>query len=350
MVLKFTPQINKVYFINQYTLYQIISGNGSIQVDFKNYFDWKDKAIYLEKGQYIKFLSDDFFVLKMEFPNETIFRNKEFRVLFKHLISLGYIDFEKSNNFHEIIHQFNSNIELDTIIDTSTEQWYFQNPFKANKEEYQIIFDTKEVIDEQYSSNISTQDITAYVNEKGYNIQSLIKSKVGVSVKSLLSNKKLLESKKEIAFTDKSIKEISYDLGYNDPAYFNRVFKNSVGKNPIQFREDFDYKNRDCFSQNVMELLQQYHTKERNLDFYASKMNLSAKTLSKKVKDKMQTSLGKLIRHEMIGTSKSMLNQDLSIKDISLQLGFEEPNHFSNFFKHYTGESPSKFKNKKYNN
>ncbi|WP_298311410.1 AraC family transcriptional regulator [uncultured Aquimarina sp.] len=350
MVVKFTPQINKVYFINQYTLYQIISGNGGIQVDFKNYFDWKDKAIYLEKGQYIKFLSDDFFVLKIEFPNETIFRNKEFRVLFKHLISLGYIDFEKSNSFQEIIHQFNSNIELNTIIDTSTKQWYLQNPFKANKEEYQIIFDTKEIIDEQYSSNISTKDITAYVNEKGYNIQSLIKSKVGVSVKSLLSNKKLLESKKEIAFTDKSIKEISYDLGYNDPAYFNRVFSNSVGKNPIQFRKDFDYQNRDRFSQNIMELLKLYHTQERNLDFYASKMNLSAKTLSKKVKDRMQTSLGKLIRYQMIDTSKSMLYQDLSIKEISLQLGFEEPNHFSNFFKHYTGESPSQFKNKKYNN
>ena len=347
MVVTFTPEINKVYFINEYSLFQISSGNGSIQVDFQNYFDWQNKAIYLEKGQYIKFLSDDFSVLKMEFPNEMIFRNKEVRVLFKHIISLGYINFDTSHYFQKLMQEMASNTRVDDVIDLSTKQWYHQNPFHANKEEYQIIFDTKDVIDQQYNSNINNKEITAYIDEKGYNVQSLIKNKIGVSVKSLLSNKKLLESKKEIAFTDKSIKEISYDLGYNDPAYFNRVFKNKVGKNPIQFREDFDYKNRDLFSQNIIELLQQYHTKERTLDFYASKMNLSPKALSRKVKDKMQTSLGKLIRYQMIDTSRYMLDQDLSIKDISLELGFEEPNHFSHFFKHYTGESPSQFKNKK---
>ena len=84
---KLIPEINKVYFINKYTLIHILSGNGSMQVDFKNYFDWQDKAIFLEKGQYIKFLSEDFIVHKIEFPDKTNFNNKEIRVLFKHLIS-----------------------------------------------------------------------------------------------------------------------------------------------------------------------------------------------------------------------------------------------------------------------
>ncbi|WP_254504103.1 helix-turn-helix domain-containing protein [Aquimarina spinulae] len=342
--IEFTPEINKVYFIDQYTFFQVLSGSGSIQVDFKNYFDWQNKAIYLEKGQYVKFLSDNFLIRKIEFPDETVIRNKEFRVLFKHLISLGYINFDQSGDFQKITDQIAHDIEVDRIIDASVEQWYYQNPFKANKEEYRVIFDTKDIIDMQYSSNINNRELTALIDKNGYNIQSLIKNKIGISLKSLLSGKKLLESKKEIAFTDKSIKEISYDLGYNDPAYFTRVFKNNVGRNPLEFREDFDYKRRDLFSQNILELLQQYHTKERTLDFYASKMNLSPKVLSRKVKDKMQTSLGKLIRSEMITTSKSLLSKNFTIKEISIELGFEEPNHFSNFFKHYTGESPSHFK------
>ena len=350
MFIQFTPEINKVYFVNQYTFFLVLSGAGGIQVDFKNYYDWENKAIYLEKGQYIKFLSNNFKVLKIEFPNEVIFSNKEFRVLFKHLISLGYINFDESNDFQKIINQIESKIEIDRIIDVSAKQWYYQNPFHANKEEYHVIFDTKDIIDKQYSNNISNRELTALIDEKGYNVQSLIKNKIGISLRSLMSGKKLLESKKEIAFTDKSIKEISYDLGYNDPAYFTRVFKNEVGEKPIEFRENFDYQNRDRFSQDITELLKQYHTQERTLDFYAAKMNLSPKALSKKVKDKMQTSLGKLIRYEMINTSKFLLTEDLSIKEVSLELGFEEPNHFSNFFKHYTGESPSHFKNKKYKN
>ena len=58
-----------------------------------------------------------------------------------------------------------------------------------------------------------------------------------------MQSKRLQESLKEVAFTDKNIQEISYDLGYNDDAYFNRVFKNSVGQTPKQFRENFDFKN-----------------------------------------------------------------------------------------------------------
>jgi len=48
---------------------------------------------------------------------------------------------------------------------------------------------------------------------------------VGITIKGLIQNKRLLESKKEVAFTEKSVKEIAYDFGYRDPAYFNRTFK-----------------------------------------------------------------------------------------------------------------------------
>ena len=346
MQIQFTPEINKVYFINQYTLFLITSGTGGIQVDFKNYYDWRDKAIYLENGQYIKFLSNDFIIQKIEFPDEIVFKNKEFRVLFKHLISLGHVSFNDSNDFQKSINQ----IGAEHIIDISTHQWYHQNPFHANKDEYQVIFDVKDIIDKNYSNNITNKELIAMIDEREYNVLSLIKNKIGISLKTLMSGKKLLESKKEIVFTDKNIKEISYDLGYKDPAYFTRVFKDNVGKSPIEFRENFDYKKRDIFSQDIIELLQKYHTTERTVEFYASKMHLSPKALSRKVKDKMQVSLGQLIRYQMIDTSKKLLSQNNSIKDISQELGFEEPNHFSNFFKHYTGESPSCFKNKKYKN
>ncbi|MDN5200279.1 AraC family transcriptional regulator [Fulvivirgaceae bacterium BMA10] len=349
MVEKFTPEINKVYFINQYTLIQVIAGSGGIQVDFKNYFDWQDKAIYLEKGQYIKFLSDNFEVRKIEFPNETVFHNKDVRVLFKHLISLGYINFNDCEDCKKYLTNTVFSNKISEIIDVSSKQWYWQNPFQANKDEYQIIFDIKDVVDEQYQNTLTSQELTALITNNDYNAQALVKDKVGITVKALFNQKKLIESKKKVAFTDQSIQEIAFDLGYKDPAYFNRVFKDSVGQSPLQFRKEFDFSGRDIFSQNIIELLKKYHTQERSLEFYADKMNLSVKTLSKKVKDKMQTSLGLLIRYELINTSKSMLLEGTGIHEVAFRLGFEEPNHFSSFFKHYTGESPSDFKNKKYN-
>lgn len=138
-------------------------------------------------------------------------------------------------------------------------------------------------------------------------------------------------------------------MGYKDDAYFNRVFKNSTGQTPKQFRENFDYKNRDLFTQDLMELLQIYHTEEKSLGFYADKMNLSIKVLSKKARTKMNASLGQLIRLELINTAKLMLLDNAPVYSIAHRLGFEEANHFSRFFKHYSGITPTYFKLKKYN-
>lgn len=347
---KFFPEVNKVYQIEKHTLIHILSGTGSIQVDFHNYYDWQEKGIFLEKGQYIKFISDNFLVRKIEFSDENKFYNKEVRVLFKHLISLGYIDLNECEDCKKFLSE--SVLVEDSsanIIDVSSKQWYWQNPFKANKEEYQIIFDAKEIIDKEFSNSLTNNDLVELINQRGYNAQTLIKDKIGLSVKNLVGAKKLIESKKEIAFTDKSIQEISYQIGYKDDAYFNRVFKNATGETPKQFRENFDFKNRDLFTQDIIALLKEYHTQERSLEFYADKMNLSIKSLSSKVQSKMNTSLGQLIRLELINTAKLMIIDDESVSSISRKLGFEEPNHFSSFFKHYSGTTPTDFKLTKYN-
>ncbi|TJY36030.1 helix-turn-helix domain-containing protein [Pontimicrobium aquaticum] len=349
MVSKFSPEINKVYFINQYSLFQILSGHGSIEVDFKAYLNWQDKIIYLEKGQYIKFLSDDFEVRQIVFNEEAIFKNKDVRVLFKHLISLGYINFNECEDCQKYLQNTVFSSKTADIVDISSKQWFWQNPFHANKEEYHLIFDVKDVIDEEYKNHLTNNELAEIVSDNGYQAQALIKDKVGISLKNLLGNKRLLESKKEIAFTDKSVQEISYELGYKDAAYFNRVFKAHTGKTPKQFRSDFDFQQRDSFAQNIFELIHNYHAQEQSLGFYANKMNLSIKALSKKVKDKTNISLGQLIRLELTNTAKRLLSEGVSITNTAYQLGFEEPNHFSTFFKKYSGETPSQFQNKKYN-
>ncbi|AEM70286.1 transcriptional regulator, AraC family [Allomuricauda ruestringensis DSM 13258] len=347
MVKKFNPEINKVYFINKYTLFHILSGTGSIQVDFKNYVDWMDKAIYLEKGQYIKFLSDDFLVRTIEFPNKQIFDNKDVRVLFKHLISLGYINFNECTECQKYLSETIFEENTKEIINVSLKQWFWQNPFNASKNEYQVIFDAKEMIDQEFYNHLTNKDLEALLRENGYQAHSLVRDKLGITLKTMLEEKRLVESKKEVVFTDKHIQEVSYEMGFKDPAYFNRVFKKGTGYSPTQFRENFDYDRKDSFVEDLTHLLRKHHAKERSLGFYADKMNLSVKALAKKTKDKMNDSLGRLIRNELINTSKKLLNEDTPVKEVSIYLGFEEPNHFSTFFKHHTGINPSEFIHKK---
>ncbi|MEO0331138.1 MAG: DUF1549 domain-containing protein, partial [Bacteroidota bacterium] len=87
-----------------------------------------------------------------------------------------------------------------------------------------------------------------------------------------------------------------------DPAYFNRVFSKMAGKSPSQFREAMNFADKDAFLPELYQLLEKHHKDQRDLDFYADKMHLPIKTLSRKVKDKLNTTLGQLIRQEITNT------------------------------------------------
>jgi len=202
----------------------------------------------------------------------------------------------------------------------------------------------KDVIDEQYKNHLSNEELSNIIGLHGYQAHALFKNKVGLSIKSMLNQKRFLETRKEVAFTDKSIKEIAYEHGFKDPAYFNRVFSKIVGKSPNRFRESINFESRDSFLPELYQLLETYHKEQRAIDFYAKKMNLSIKTLSKKVKDRLNITLGQLIRQELINTAKFLLQTDTSIKEIAYELGFEEASHFSLFFKHHTSQSPSHYR------
>jgi AraC-like DNA-binding protein len=58
------------------------------------------------------------------------------------------------------------------------------------------------------------------------------------SVSEIIETRKLTEAKNLLITTDKSISEISYELGYNEKSYFSNVFKKKSGLTPGDFREE----------------------------------------------------------------------------------------------------------------
>jgi len=55
----------------------------------------------------------------------------------------------------------------------------------------------------------------------------------------IIKNRIILEAKRLLSFSSMSIKEIAYYLGYEDPAYFNRLFTNKVKATPASFRKQY---------------------------------------------------------------------------------------------------------------
>ena len=55
----------------------------------------------------------------------------------------------------------------------------------------------------------------------------------------IIKNRIILEAKRLLVHTDKTAKEIAYSLGYDDPAYFSRLFFIKTGETPSGFRSKY---------------------------------------------------------------------------------------------------------------
>ncbi|MES2331282.1 MAG: helix-turn-helix transcriptional regulator [Bacteroidota bacterium] len=72
-----------------------------------------------------------------------------------------------------------------------------------------------------------------------YQLNSITKSVAGKTASDLINEQILLEAKRHLLGTSAQIKDIAFDLGYEDVSYFVRFFKKHTGATPDTFRKNF---------------------------------------------------------------------------------------------------------------
>jgi AraC family transcriptional activator of pobA len=88
-----------------------------------------------------------------------------------------------------------------------------------------------------------------YANELSLSpkrLNELTKAFFGKTINQMINERLILEAKREISYCRKSIKEISYELGFSEPSYFTRFFGKQTGNTP----EDFRRKTGEIFNKN----------------------------------------------------------------------------------------------------
>ncbi|MBU5212388.1 response regulator [Bacillus oleronius] len=94
----------------------------------------------------------------------------------------------------------------------------------------------KEYIENNYEKNISLEEVADFVELSPFHFTKMFKEKFGVTFIDYLTDVRLEHAKRELIHTNKSLKEICYSVGYNDPNYFSRVFKKKTGLSPTIYR------------------------------------------------------------------------------------------------------------------
>ncbi|PKK36736.1 AraC family transcriptional regulator [Siphonobacter sp. SORGH_AS_0500] len=63
----------------------------------------------------------------------------------------------------------------------------------------------------------------------------LVKEYSGTSPKDFFTNRLMIEAQRKLRYSNLSVKEVAYELGFNDPDYFSRLFKKCTGKSVSAF-------------------------------------------------------------------------------------------------------------------
>lgn len=94
----------------------------------------------------------------------------------------------------------------------------------------------KDSIERDYRHKHSPADYANLVHMSPRAVGKIVKKHFNKTLSDLIAHRIIVEAKRELYLTSKSVKEIAYSLGYSDEYYFSRFFKKQVGTSPQLYR------------------------------------------------------------------------------------------------------------------
>lgn len=94
-----------------------------------------------------------------------------------------------------------------------------------------------EYISENYSSKITLEELSEQFYISKFHLSREYKKVYGTTIGSALTNFRISHAKSMLRFTDDSIDTIALKCGFQDSAYFIKVFKKAENLTPLQYRK-----------------------------------------------------------------------------------------------------------------
>lgn len=99
--------------------------------------------------------------------------------------------------------------------------------------------DFKTFVEDNFTDHPEVKDIAGKLTLSESGLYNLVQHYSGCSPKAFITNRLMLEAKRRLYYSEtRSIKELAYELGFNDPEYFSRLFKKINGRTITEFLGD----------------------------------------------------------------------------------------------------------------
>jgi AraC family transcriptional activator of pobA len=247
---------------NYYSLIWVTEGNGKLKTDFSEY-NFEQNSLFsftpyqpfmfssnLIKGIAIYFHSDFFCIHKHQ--TEVTCNG----VLFNNIYQKPFIlvDEPLQNTLNKMIEQIKSEMQnpglaqyellisymkifLISASRSKAQQQPQAIPSKKGTKEPFILQNLKEAIETDFKSKHTPKDYAVLLNISPNALAKITKNHFNKTLTNLITERIIIEAKRELYLTNKSIKKVAYELGYDDEYYFSRFFKKNVNIPPQVYRE-----------------------------------------------------------------------------------------------------------------
>jgi len=102
-----------------------------------------------------------------------------------------------------------------------------------------IVSEFRHKVNEMFLKGLSTRDYASLLHVTPNYLNSLCRKEAGKTATQIIHERVLLEAKRLLYSTDLSVKEVSFGLNFESPAYFTRFFKKQTATTPALYREQF---------------------------------------------------------------------------------------------------------------
>lgn len=253
--------VNKQEQVETYSIFYIKEGKGTYSIDFEQYSFDGSVLFFLSPGQVFSVESEkikeayrinfvrDFYCIQIH--DKEVACNG---VLFNNVYETPFVtpckkDIKKLDFILEnlIVEFTNSDTAQYDMLQTYLKQLIIHS-VRIQKENHQLKENIESKLFKDFSILVEMNfkklhSVTDYANRLGVSPKSLTKNfqKIGTNTPSeFIKNRIILEAKRQVLYSTNSVKQIAFDLGFNDPAYFSRFFTKSTTKSPLQFKKEFN--------------------------------------------------------------------------------------------------------------
>lgn len=160
-----------------------------------------------------------------------------------------------TNIFKSIQQEYLSNIDKfsQSVIVTQIElllnfsdRFYHRQFITRKINNHQILTRLEEILNEHFDKKLienglpTVQDIAIALSVSPNYLSSLLKELTGQSTQQHIKNKLIEKAKEKLSTTNLSVSEIAYELGFDYPQSFSKIFKTKTNLTPIEFRKSFN--------------------------------------------------------------------------------------------------------------